>query len=359
MQPEIVDKSVVYNGQKVTDTWLRNETNVVRPKYCMPSHWAPLGLELRSAGPAEKEGKYAFPNNTSDAIFSFSHGSWNADPAVGYLVSRIDLHGEDSVPKVEEDTEILFSHEGRGAKWEVRPVDGAFAKDGTLLFTSDSTGEVIGVRFFENLQEDTDTSSRPCFPADSVVFKNGFLPVRMDDVRERMSILTRSLSGGGQYSDVFMFGHRNVEESHEYLEVCSEDERERCLTISREHYVYSALDRLQTAGSLHPGGFLQLANGSFVKITSIRKRRKVGLYSPVTLDGSLIVDGFRVSAYSSVTNPRLAHRALAPLRLLYRLKLYELAGLGGWLHKKSRFGMLRMFGIPEGSSSFGWNNEEL
>ncbi|KAG7252874.1 hypothetical protein CRUP_029590, partial [Coryphaenoides rupestris] len=55
------------------------------------------------------------------------------------------------------------------------------------------------------------------------------------------------------------------------------------------------------------------------RVTSMGLRRSRGLYAPLTLHGSLVVDGVLASCYAAVDQPGLAHRALAPLRLIYGL----------------------------------------
>ncbi|KAJ3591565.1 hypothetical protein NHX12_006698 [Muraenolepis orangiensis] len=54
-------------------------------------------------------------------------------------------------------------------------------------------------------------------------------------------------------------------------------------------------------------------------VTAVEERRARGLYAPLTLHGSVVVDGVLASCYAVVDQPRLAHWALAPLRLIHRL----------------------------------------
>ncbi|XP_059896680.1 indian hedgehog B protein-like [Gadus macrocephalus] len=54
-------------------------------------------------------------------------------------------------------------------------------------------------------------------------------------------------------------------------------------------------------------------------VTGVEVRQGRGLYAPLTLHGSVVVDGVLASCYAAVDMPRLAHWALAPLRLSQRL----------------------------------------
>ncbi|KAG7265677.1 hypothetical protein CRUP_027754 [Coryphaenoides rupestris] len=69
--------------------------------------------------------------------------------------------------------------------------------------------------------------------------------------------------------------------------------------------------------SPHHGNAATLATIS--RVTSVGLRRSRGLYAPLTLHGSLVVDGVLASCYAAVDQPGLAHRALAPLRLIHGL----------------------------------------
>ena len=52
-------------------------------------------------------------------------------------------------------------------------------------------------------------------------------------------------------------------------------------------------------------------------VTWVELREESGAYAPLTQHGSLVVDGVLASCYAAVDQPRLAHWALGPLRLLY------------------------------------------
>jgi hypothetical protein len=50
----------------------------------------------------------------------------------------------------------------------------------------------------------------------------------------------------------------------------------------------------------------------------------LGLYNPQTVDGSIVVDGFLASAYTTAVHPKVAHCSLAPIRWLYEQLPYDI-----------------------------------
>ncbi|CAF3531782.1 unnamed protein product [Rotaria sp. Silwood1] len=79
-----------------------------------------------------------------------------------------------------------------------------------------------------------------------------------------------------------------------------------------------------------------------VKVRNVSEEYKVGYFTPMTSQGTLIVNDLAASCYSSVVSHNLAHQMLAPLRWWYRFaKLfavehpYEYVPNGGihWLPK--------------------------
>lgn len=56
-----------------------------------------------------------------------------------------------------------------------------------------------------------------------------------------------------------------------------------------------------------------------VTVRNVTEEYKVGYFTPMTGQGTLIVNGMAASCYSSVVSHDLAHYVLAPLRWWYRL----------------------------------------
>ncbi|GAB0490043.1 hypothetical protein MMPV_001273 [Pyropia vietnamensis] len=104
------------------------------------------------------------------------------------------------------------------------------------------------------------------------------------------------------------------------------------LTITPGHLVYaiprargaSAAPSLVAAGDVAVGDALVTANGSSVAVTSSRlsvvtRAAAAGLYAPHSVSGSLVVDGLRVSCYTTAVHSVVAAAALAPARIAYGL----------------------------------------
>jgi hypothetical protein len=54
------------------------------------------------------------------------------------------------------------------------------------------------------------------------------------------------------------------------------------------------------------------------KLIEIDRMEAIGVYSPLTTSGTLIVDGFQTSCYAEVGSHKLAHTVMAPLRFWSR-----------------------------------------
>lgn len=81
---------------------------------------------------------------------------------------------------------------------------------------------------------------------------------------------------------------------------------------------------LVSAGAVAVGDALVTANGSTVAVASSRlsvvpRAAAAGLYAPHSVSGSIVVDGLRVSCYTTAVHPVVAAAALAPARAAYAL----------------------------------------
>eukprot|EP01111_Echinosteliopsis_oligospora_P009173 TRINITY_DN2646_c0_g1_i1.p1 TRINITY_DN2646_c0_g1~~TRINITY_DN2646_c0_g1_i1.p1 ORF type:complete len:429 (-),score=117.62 TRINITY_DN2646_c0_g1_i1:47-1333(-) len=128
-----------------SDEWCQNTNNVVPPAYLLPAHTAPMDIIFYpSSG--------AWPNFTGNALVS-QHGSWDRQPPKGYRITKLIMEQG----KIVSD-EPFFAYKGPGdtsTSWPFRPVSMTWAKRGEeeeecLLFTSDSSGQIISVVFGNN-----------------------------------------------------------------------------------------------------------------------------------------------------------------------------------------------------------------
>ena len=175
-----------------------------------------------------------------------------------------------------------------------------------------------------------------CFPPDATVLtpeKN----VTMADLKIGTHILV--LAEGGSrltYSPVIAFLDQNNKLEAKYVMIETEDGGAVTLTrshlIHRANYMYANTSQNQKqpentlpvfASKLKLNDYIftrstqhnEMRPSKVVKITNTKK---TGTYAPLTLDGTIIVDGALASCYAMIDDHRLAHTALAPMRFLYR-----------------------------------------
>lgn len=222
---------------------------------------------------------------------------------------------------------------------------------------------------------------RSCFPAAARVTRADGTTARMADVAVGDLLLVSTGGGGGGggrelpaaavFSHVYMFAHRLVGGAYDFVELSTSDPARPTLTLSAGHLVYLADGRLVAAAAVVPGDRLQPAaplnlwpggdgayaaaaaaaaadtNGTSsearcvaarappppeippVWVTAVAARQLPGLYNPMTLHGDLIVDGYRVSTYTTALPPAVGVPLSAPLRALYAATGLSTAALEG------------------------------
>ncbi len=138
-----------------------------------------------------------------------------------------------------------------------------------------------------------------CFPARSRVQVNG-RSVRMDQLRVGDTVRT----GPARASEIFMFSHAVNRGIFEFVQLRTEHGE---LTASPGHFVHTGRGTF-AARQVVLGDFLNLANGSLVKVTGVQRIFEEGLYNPQTIDGDIVVDGFVVSTFTQLCRFRLQLR---------------------------------------------------
>ncbi|XP_016423472.1 indian hedgehog B protein [Sinocyclocheilus rhinocerous] len=175
-----------------------------------------------------------------------------------------------------------------------------------------------------------------CFPGGALVTMEDGTHRPIRDLRAGDLVLASMGSDGtGElvYSKVLTFLDRSpITQKHFYV-ISTEDGASVSLTAA--HLLFVWVGNCSSGGQPKPGSLrtifasdaqpgqclLIVYEGDLRKrvsrITRVEVREDRGAYAPLTAHGTLVVNGVMTSCYAAVNEPRLAHWAFAPLRLLY------------------------------------------
>jgi len=137
---------------------------------------------------------------------------------------------------------------------------------------------------------------------------------------DRLAVGDRVRTASGAYSDVFLFTHAEATGDHTYVRLST---AAGDLTATRGHYVLVNGGVRTAAAAVVVGDVLaHLPAGSCggatdAVVTAVATVTRGGLFNPQTLDGTIVVDGFAASTFTTAVEPTLAAAALAPLRAAY------------------------------------------
>lgn len=155
-----------------------------------------------------------------------------------------------------------------------------------------------------------------CFPAHATVTLEGGRVIEM----QRLQIGDRVQVAQGVFSEVFMFTHKIADTEHEFviIRIGNKNEVRAALTLTKGHLMY-VNGRLERAGDVNVGDEVELVNGEKSLVAAVECAWFKGLYNPQTQHGDIIVDGVRVTTYTTTVKAESAHSLLAPLRIIYKL----------------------------------------
>lgn len=140
-------------------------------------------------------------------------------------------------------------------------------------------------------------------------------------------VMTLSATGKVVFSRMLLFLHRDQESWSTFLSLETDDGHR--LAVTPQHLVFLAphcgLDsnkyQAQFASRARIGDCLLIhtAEGQVrpSQINSVSVQESVGVYAPLTEDGTLFVEGVLASSYALVEDHWLAHCAFGPLRLIF------------------------------------------
>lgn len=165
-----------------------------------------------------------------------------------------------------------------------------------------------------------------CFPRDAQVWMANGERKAMSDLRSGDEVLDESGS-----TTTFVSWIKREHEAKlltqriEYQRQGSNDTEH--ITLSPNHHIYirspsTGAKELTFAWNVEVGHALFSSHGgSDLQVTRVSWEEEVGVYAPLTLSGSLIVDGALVSNYAEFppSDKALVHAAMAPLRAAFHV----------------------------------------
>jgi len=108
------------------------------------------------------------------------------------------------------------------------------------------------------------------------------------------------LTDKNQYEKVYAFAHKDTDKSAQFLTIYTEDERLVPLEVSAEHLLFlEGRNNPVRADSIRVGDNLQGASNA-KKVAKIGKIKRKGIYAPLTVSGTLVVNGVVASNYASL-----------------------------------------------------------
>ena len=191
----------------------------------------------------------------------------------------------------------------------------------------------LGKSFFVEISKKT----RGCFPSGSILLSRDHGPIKIEDACVGDFVACTSHNGRIQFTPIVMNALREPKVSTEMIEiVCESGARLFC---TKEHYIpivdgekwkFLFAEDLTVGCTVLVEQAMQLQKSTVTQINIVIKQ---GLFGPVTLKETVLVDGLLVSCYGSCSSVGLASKMFLPVRLAYRITK------GKCFSKKLRFGM--------------------
>ncbi|CAL8255720.1 unnamed protein product [Gadus morhua 'NCC'] len=171
-----------------------------------------------------------------------------------------------------------------------------------------------------------------CFPGGAWVSTPGGGKKTLASLVLGDRVMAMSDTGRVVYSPVILFLHREPRGRSTFLALQTEDGNR--LVLTPHHLVFLASRYTLCHGEYKARFASRAQKGDYVlvhgagdrvrpsRIISISVEDGVGIYSPLTQDGTVFVDGVLASTYAVVEDHKLAHWAFGPVRFLF--SIYQL-----------------------------------
>ena len=166
------------------------------------------------------------------------------------------------------------------------------------------------------------TEDNDCFPAGGTVLLEDGGRKRMDELR----IGDRVHVGGGEFSEMFLFTHRDAGHWGKLAEIETERRGEEgpFVRVTGGHYLCSDAEivearKVHVGDRLAEGALACAAKGAPPVVRSVRLVDNEGLYKLQTRHGDVVVNGVRATTFARAVRPTLTQALLKPLEVLLRL----------------------------------------
>lgn len=122
--------------------------------------------------------------------------------------------------------------------------------------------------------------------------------VMMKDLEVGDKVLTAS----GQYKTMYSMNHRNPNKETEYIQITTNLEEEQPLELTPSHMLFvDGKDHPVPAYSVKIGDKVQSLHKGSADVVEIKKVVRNGLYNPLTMDSTIVVDGIVASTFITPT----------------------------------------------------------
>ncbi|XP_014665414.1 PREDICTED: sonic hedgehog protein A-like [Priapulus caudatus] len=172
-----------------------------------------------------------------------------------------------------------------------------------------------------------------CFHGDSVVYMDNGETKKIRDLNVHDRVLTADSNGALAYSKVILFLDRNKEKRRLFFTI--ETEGNQSITLTPSHLIYTASKSnvefksgpVIFAKDVKPGDYIYvrhthsgISSLTVERVLQVRHHVDSGVFAPLTLEGTIVVDNVLASCYAVINSQAVAHWAFAPVRLYYNWK---------------------------------------
>ncbi|KAK3592844.1 hypothetical protein CHS0354_028920 [Potamilus streckersoni] len=184
--------------------------------------------------------------------------------------------------------------------------------------------DAVRARVAKEVAEQARSNGLGCFPPNSIAQLEDGSNVTMADLRLGQKVLSSFSNGKANYSIVYFFAHQDDKSSTEYISILTQW---HTINLTPDHHIY-----ITDCGRLHTVPARDVKVGDTVMVvsrdnscleeetvTELSKSTDVGIYAPITMSGTIVVNSVLASCYVDVVPPQIAHPLLWPARQLYQL----------------------------------------